>query len=159
MRTVITRDNQDDLPNIEQIACNLGVNMFSTKSVGCKPYDEAFRDFEPTEENLRRFEYEKGKRAQKPPIQCIYPFRQPAIKWDGTVIGCEFDYKLESPWGRIGERKFAEIWNNSQAQALRQKIRKDRKGTFCEHHCPYQDRVQDDCNISCREFRPIKGQV
>ena len=156
MRTVITRDNQDDLPNIEQLARDLGVNMFATKTVGCKTHDEAFKDFEPTEESLRRFEYVGGSHRDKPPIQCIYPFRQPAIKWDGTVVGCEFDYKLESPLGKIGEQKFAEIWNSPQALKLRQSVRKGMKGTFCERHCPYQDRVQDDCYISCEEFRPLK---
>jgi MoaA/NifB/PqqE/SkfB family radical SAM enzyme len=159
LRTVITRDNQNDLANIQKLAHDLGVNMYSTKSVGCKTQDEAFKDYEPTEENLRRFEYRDGKRTEKPPIQCIYPFRQPTIKWDGTVIGCEFDYKFEQPWGKIGEQAFSEIWNSPQALSLRQSTRKDRKGTFCEHHCPFQDRVQKDCYISCEEFRPIKGIV
>jgi radical SAM protein with 4Fe4S-binding SPASM domain len=124
--------------------------------VGCKTYDEAFKDFEPTAESLRRFEYDGEKRAEKPQIQCIYPFRQPAIKWDGTVLGCEFDYKYENPWGRIGEEKFSEIWNSPQAFELRGRIRKGNRDTFCDRHCPYQDRIQDDCNISCEEFRPLK---
>jgi MoaA/NifB/PqqE/SkfB family radical SAM enzyme len=107
------------------------------------------KNFGPTEKNLRRFEYKEGRRKEKPPIQCIYPFRQPTIKWDGTVIGCEFNYKFEQPWGKLGEQKFADIWN----------IQKGRKGTFCEQRCPFQDRVQDDCNISCKELHPTRGQV
>ena len=156
MRTVITRDNQDDLPNIEELARNLGMNMFATKTVGCKTHEEAFKDFEPTVENLRRFEYEGTKRIEQPPIQCIYPFRQPTIKWDGIVVGCEFDYLLESPWGKIGEEKFSEIWNSPKAQELRNSIRKGMKGTFCERHCPYQDRIQGDSHLTCLEFRSIK---
>jgi len=156
MRTVVTRDNQEDLPNIEYLAGELGMNMFSTKTVGCKTYDEAFKDYEPTEEDLRRFEYDGETRSNKPPIQCTFPFRQPTIKWDGTVLGCEFDYNLESPWGKIGEQKFSEIWNTPQAQELRRSIRKGIKGTFCDRHCPFQDRVQDSCYISCKELRPFK---
>ena len=156
MRTVITRDNQDDLPNIAQLARDLGVNMFATKTVGCKTHDETFKDYEPTVESLRRFEYDGETRTEKPPIQCIFPFRQPTIKWDGTVIGCEFDYKLENPWGNIGEQKFIEIWNSPPALELRNSIRKGMKGTFCERHCPYQDRIQDDSHLACEEFHPGK---
>jgi len=156
MRTVITRDNQDDLPNIEQLARELGVNMFATKTVGCKTHYELYRDYEPTEESLRRFAYNGETRADKPPIRCIYPFRQPTIKQDGTVIGCEFDYKLESPWGKIAEQKFSDIWNSPQARALRHSVRHGLKGTFCEKNCPYQDRVLDSCSISCKEFHPLE---
>lgn len=156
MRTVITRHNQNDLPNIERLARNLGMNMFSTKTVGCKTQDNAFKDYEPTEEDLRRFEYKGDERRGKPPIQCIYPFRQPTIKWDGTVIACEFDYKLQSPWGKIGEQKFSQIWNSPQAQEIRQRIREGTAGTFCEAHCPYQDRIHDSSYIQCKELRPLR---
>jgi len=158
MRTVITRDNQDDLPNIEQLARDLGVNMFATKTVGCKTHDKAFRDFEPTAANLRRFEYDGGMREERPPLQCIFPMRQPTIKWDGTVIGCEFDYDVENPWGNIGEQEFADIWNSPLALELRHNIRSGKKSTFCEHHCPYQDRVRDSSSIQCKKLRPMKGQ-
>jgi len=156
LRTVVTRDNQDDLPNIEQLARDLGVNMFSTKTVGCKTWDESFRDFEPTREGLRRFEYEGRERRDRSPIECIFPFRQPTIKWDGTVIGCEFDYDLESPWGTIGKQKFAEIWNGPQARDLRRRIHRGKKGAFCERHCPYQDRIQDGSAIQNLELHPLQ---
>jgi radical SAM protein with 4Fe4S-binding SPASM domain len=155
MRTVVTRDNQHDLPSIEQIARDLGMNMFSTKTVGCKIHDEAFKDYEPTAERLRRFEYDGEKRIEKAQIQCIYPFRQPTVKWDGTVVGCEFDYKLEFPWGKIGEKRFSEIWNGPEAIDLRHSIRKGTNDRFCGRHCPFQDRVQGNCYISCNEIRPI----
>ncbi len=157
LRTVVTRNNQNDLPNLEQLARDLGVNMFSTKTVGCKTTDDAFKDFEPTQADLRRFAYEGGARSDKPPIECIFPFRQPTIKWDGTVVGCEFDYDLEYPWGSLGEQMFAAIWNGSQAQNLRRQIHQGAKGVFCEKHCPYQDRVQDSSAIQNLELRPLKG--
>lgn len=157
MRTVVTRDNQDDLANIERLAHDLGVNMFSTKTVGCKTHDEAFKDYEPTVGNLRRFEYDGERKTDKPQIQCIYPFRQPTIKWDGTVVGCEFDYKLEIPWGKIGEQKFPEIWNSPEALELRHCVRNRIIGQFCERHCPFQDRVQENCYLTCDEFRPLEG--
>lgn len=152
IRTVITRNNQDDLQNIEKLARDLGVNMFSTKTVGMRTHDESFRDYEPEEAAHRRFEYENGMRRKKPQIQCVYPFRQPLIKWDGTVVGCEFDFKFESSFGKIGERTFSEIWNSPPARRLRRRIRKGANDSFCERHCPFQDRIREDCYISCNEF-------
>ncbi len=156
LRTVVTRNNQDDLPNLEQLARDLGVNMFATKTVGCRTRDESFRDFEPLQEGLRRFEYEGGERSGRSPIECIFPFRQPTIKWDGTVVGCEFDVDLESPWGRVGEQRFADIWNDRRARDLRRRIHRGKGGVFCEKHCPYQDRVQDGSAIQNLELRHLK---
>jgi len=156
LRTVVTRANQDDLPNLERLARDLGVNMFATKTVGCKTWDKSFRDFEPAQEGLRRFAYEGGERSDRPFIECIFPFRQPTIKWDGTVVGCEFDVDLESPWGNLGEHTFSEIWNGPQALDLRRSIHRRDLGVFCEKHCPYQDRVQEGSAIRNLELRPMK---
>lgn len=155
LRTVVTRDNQDDLTNLESASRELGVNMFSTKSVGCKPADEAFRDFEPTRASLRRFAYEGEARRVAPAIECIFPFRQPTIKWDGMVVGCEFDYEVESSWGKVGDQVFTEIWNGPEARDLRRRILRGGRGGFCEKHCPYQDRIQDGSEIQSLEFRPL----
>ena len=155
LRVVVTQDNLEDLPNVERLAHDLGVNMFSCKSVGFLPHSEKFNNYEPAVEGMRRFEYEGPNRRRMPLIQCPYPFRQPTIFWDGTVVGCEFDYELEMPWGKIGEESFAEIWNSHDALKLRNSIRNGpNRPKFC-HRCPYQDRVQDSCVLSCNEIRPL----
>lgn len=154
LRALVTRDTQDDLPNMEQLARDLGVNMFSYKTVGMQTYNEKFKDFEPTSGCLRRFEYDDSARQRRPPIQCPFPFRQPTIQCDGTVVGCEYDYDLEMPWGKIGEKPFHKIWNGPPARELRRRIRKGERGPFCQRLCPYQDRVQDSSYLVCKELRP-----
>jgi radical SAM protein with 4Fe4S-binding SPASM domain len=155
LRIVVTRNNIADLPNVERLAHSLGVNMFSYKSVGSLCQTEGFKSYEPGEESMRRYEYKDDTRSARPPIQCPFPFRQPTVFWDGTVVGCEFDYNLQIPWGKIGEHDFGEIWNISQATRLRTSIRNGRdRPEFCSL-CPYQDRVQDSCILSARELRPI----
>jgi len=157
LRAVVTSENETDLPNLRQLARHLGVNMFSIKSVGCLTHSARYADYEKTDAGLRRYQYEGNARLRRPPVKCPYPFRQPTIFWDGTVVGCEFDYGLESAWGKIGEQTFAEIWNGPRALQLRRGIRGIvERPKFCGL-CPYQDRGQESTVIGCEELRPLGG--
>ena len=155
LRAVVTRENEEDLPNLEKIAHTLGMNMFSGKSVGDFTVNAPFKTFEPLRKNMRRYGKEGKTGRRKPLFKCPYPFRQPTIFWDGTLVGCEFDYSLQMPWGKIKEQNFVEIWNNSKAKRLRTSIKNGRgRPDFCTR-CPYQDRVRDNCVLSTKELRPI----
>jgi MoaA/NifB/PqqE/SkfB family radical SAM enzyme len=142
LRVVVTRNNCDDLHRLEQFARTAGTNMFSCKSVGCLSESDSYGDFEPPADNLRRFDYRGSARRRKPAVQCPYPFRQPTVFWDGTLAGCEFDYNLELPYGKLDLRH---SWNSPAAMKMRRAIRGrlPRPG-FCDA-CPYQDRVQESC--------------
>jgi radical SAM protein with 4Fe4S-binding SPASM domain len=154
LRAVAMRANEQDLANLEQLAREMGVNMFSFKSLGGLSHAEALEDYMPLDPRLRRYEYRGQVRQRKASVQCPYPFRQPTVFWDGTIVGCEFDYDLEAPWGRFGEQPFHRIWNSRQAVRLRRAIRR-RQGRpgFCGR-CPYQDRAADSCVLHRVELRP-----
>ena len=153
LRSVVTRENESDLPNLERLACDLGVNMFTYKSLGCMTQSEEFGEYEPSAGNMRRFEYSGPSRITRPLVRCPFPFRQPSVFWDGTVVGSEHDYEKEMPFGRIGEKSFPEIWNGPQALRLRQSIREGRgRPAFCDA-CPHQDLSQRGVELSCRELR------
>ncbi|MFH0964067.1 MAG: radical SAM protein [Planctomycetota bacterium] len=155
LRVVVTSANQDDLPNIETLAREMGVNMFSYKSVGCLVEGEQFAGLEATDTTKKRYAYDGPARRRKAAFRCIYPFRQPTVFWDGTVVGCEFDYGLEAPWGDIRRQRLAQVWNGPTARALRRAVLdRSRRPNFCDL-CPYRDRVQDSCILSCRELRPL----
>lgn len=148
LQVVATKDNQADLDNIEGLACAMGVNVLSCKTVACLTHGAPFEAYEPTEERLRRYDYDGSRRRRRPPVHCIFPFRQPTIFWDGTVVGCEFDYDLEAPWGKIGEESFARIWNNQRAAALRRMVRTGSgRPLFCSR-CTYQDAVTESRVLS-----------
>jgi radical SAM protein with 4Fe4S-binding SPASM domain len=148
LQVVATKDNQADLGNIESLARAMGVNVLSCKTVACLTHGAPFEAYEPTKESLRRYDYQGSRRQRRPPIHCMFPFRQPTIFWDGTVVGCEFDYDLEAPWGKIGEESFAQIWNNRRAAALRRIIRTGSgRPSFCAR-CTYQDAVTESRVLS-----------
>jgi MoaA/NifB/PqqE/SkfB family radical SAM enzyme len=150
---VVTRENEKDLGNLEALAGRIGVNMFSYKTVGMQPHRESYREYEPTDPEMRRFGYDEANRRRKYSIQCPFPFRQPTVFWDGTLVGCEYDYDLDQPWGNVHEKPFTEIWNSPRALSLRNDIRKGRRRGFCRNVCPYQDRVQDSSYLSCKGLR------
>jgi len=153
LRSVVTRDNQNDLTNLERLASDLGADMFTCKTLGCLPCSGVFKEYEPTDGNYLRFEYAGSSRIGRPLIQCPFPFRQPTIFWDGTVVGCEYDYNLTAGWGNIATQHFTEIWNSPQAIKLRHSIRECRdRPSFCSP-CPYQDRAQDFVELYCKELK------
>jgi radical SAM protein with 4Fe4S-binding SPASM domain len=156
LRSVVTRENQEDLPNLERLAGELGADMFTYKTLGCLTGSEKYKDHEPTEGRFRRFAYAGSSRSEKPFIQCPFPFRQPIVFWDGTVVGCEYDHELEMAFGKIGERPFSEIWNSPKAMELRRSILEGRdRPPFCSP-CPYQNRAQEFMKLYtyCKELGP-----
>ena len=155
VRSVVTRENENDLVNIERVAKELGANMFTYKSLGCLTQDHGFKEFEPLEKDFRRFEYSSDSRLSKMPVQCPFAFRQPIVFWDGTVVGCEYDHLTEKAFGKVEEQSFREMWNSNNARELRRSIRKwKNRPHFCVN-CPYQDRVQKGTYLMCKELRPF----
>ncbi|MBN1272554.1 MAG: SPASM domain-containing protein [Candidatus Aminicenantes bacterium] len=154
-RAVVTRDNEADLSNMENLSRELGANMFTYKSVGCMTHDKNFQNFEPSRREVRRFEYAGGARIRQKLICCPFPFRQPIVFCDGNVVGCEYDHDMEKNFGNIKQESFKKIWNSSQARQLRRSIiqKKDRP-LFCTH-CPYQDNVRKGTELWCLEIKAV----
>jgi radical SAM protein with 4Fe4S-binding SPASM domain len=144
LRLLVTKHNIEDISNVEKIARELNVDMFSCKTLGLLSYSNKFSDYEPRGTSMERYEYEGQERCKKNFFTCSYPFRQPTIFWDGTLMGCEQDYNMEFPWGKIGEESFKSLWNKEIAINLRNSILTGGKERpeFCKL-CPYQNCVRD----------------
>ena len=143
LRTVLTQNNKEDIPRLEVLARELGVDMFSYKSLGCLTDAPEYINFEPEIDSLQRFRDKRGKGYGNKMVRCPYPFRQPTIFWDGTVVGCEFDYDTSYSWGEITKHNARRIWNSSKARELRKRLRRNEtKPKFCTR-CPYKNKAQD----------------
>jgi radical SAM protein with 4Fe4S-binding SPASM domain len=155
IRCVVTSENQEDLPNLERLARDLGVDMFTYKSLGCLTGSDKFKAYEPSEQSMRRFEYSGSSGNSRRLTQCPFPFRQPIVFWDGTVVGCEYDHDLDMAFGKIGERNFIDIWNSPNALKLRHSIRKEHNqpGFCC--NCPYQNRAKEGTALYNKELRSV----
>jgi MoaA/NifB/PqqE/SkfB family radical SAM enzyme len=155
LRVVVTKDNQDALPELEQLACSLGVDMFSYKTLGCLVTEQQYGRYEPDNGTLRLFEGRAAGQAGGRLPMCPYIFRQPTVFWDGSVVGCEFDYELERPWGRVGEQSFREIWNGEAARATRRAFRRNEERSHFCGLCPYKNRAGGGSVITAKELRPV----
>jgi radical SAM protein with 4Fe4S-binding SPASM domain len=155
IRCVVNNENQENLPDLERLARDLGVNMFTTKSLGCLTGSDKFKDYETSEKSMRRLEYSGSSGSSRRLTQCPFPFRQPIVFWDGTVVGCEYDHDLDMALGNIGERNFIDIWNSPNALKLRHSIRKEHdRPSFC-CNCPYKNRVKEGTVLWCKELRSV----
>ena len=149
IRAVATRENEHDLPNIRKAAVELGVNMFSYKSVGCLTVSPEYGRYEPSGNEMQRFERDGG----RAPARCPFVFRQPTIYWDGTVVGCEFDYRPDAAWGRVGEDSFRNVWNSPAAVQMRRGILgRAPRPDFCAN-CPYRDKGQEKTVLASEELK------
>jgi len=155
LRAVVMKENAGELDALARTAVDWGVNMFATKTVGCLVTSEEFHDHEPVETEFRRFEYARVQRGTARMDRCIFPFRQPIIFCDGTVVGCEYDHELEMAFGSLIHTRFVDIWNSDNAKSLRKAVRSGkRKPGFCLR-CPYENNVRRGTRLDCKELRPV----
>jgi len=155
IRAVVTSANEHDLPNLRALATEEGVNMFSFKSVGDLAQCSAYETFEASSETMKRYGDGDGQRRNTQRTGCPYPFRQPTLFWDGTLVGCEFDYGPDLPLGHARAGALPRAWNSESARRLRRLMRtSDQRPAFCDR-CPYQNRVGDSCVLACEELRPL----
>lgn len=152
LRVVVTAANQEDVPNIERFARESGVNMFSYKTVGQLVEGTDYTCYRDTDAVYRRPDAGPDSLRR---LRCPFPFRQPTVFWDGTVVGCEFDYGMEASWGNVNTQPFQEIWNSPAAVELRRRILSGaaRPG-FCSL-CPYPGLRGGSTVLSCQELRPL----
>ena len=157
LRTVVSKENEGDLTNIEKLAKQLGVNMFTYKSLGCLVDGQQFGDFEPEGNQMRRFNLKKGGSEKEAQVRCPFPFRQPIFFWDGSLVGCEYDHNKEYVFGKVGNGSILDYMNSRNAQMLRSCVLGETESTnFCRDRCPYKNRRQDSSNLYCKEFCPIR---
>lgn len=155
IRAVVMQHNKEDLAGIERLARELGVNMLSCKDVGMTTHEEEYRDFEPDDTRLRRFEDREQSSRHKPRYRCIYAFRNPIVFQDGTVAVCEFDKHAELPLGNIRQTSFREIWNTPAVRVVRRRVNKNRPlPPFCRY-CPLRDRGRNSVVLSKKTLRPV----
>lgn len=155
IRAVVTRHNEADLPNIEAFAKQIGADMFSYKSLGCLAASKESAEYQAHEPEMRRVPHGRSASRDGRRWRCIFPFRPPLVLWDGTVISCEYDYDLEMPLGKVGERPFQEIWNSPNAIRVRRSILNGAGPPgFCSR-CPNVPGDDGRALLATRELRPV----
>lgn len=158
VRTVVTKNNEHELPEIERIASQYGADWVSRKTASALDHSdlELRDDYVPSNTHYRRFIYKDGKRVRMPAshFRCRRAWKRITLASDGTVLPCEFDCEKTTPFGKYGEgSSFMQIWKGEQAEAFRRQFLTDRMvNKFCAY-CPSRDRIQRECTIEIESLK------
>ena len=152
VRTVVTRHNEHELPEIERIARQHGADVVSRKTACVLDYSRSDKEdqFAPENAFYRRYEYRNGKRVIKPAsnYRCRRIWNRITLASDGTMVPCEFDHSRIAALGRYEEGStFMQIWKGERAATFRRQFTINRMVyPFCMD-CPLRDRLQSECTI------------
>lgn len=143
LRIIATRENEEEIDQVRQIARETGVDMFSVKSVSI--YDEAdpHNPHLPDNINYRSFQYQGEKSAKKYkelPNLCFKPWSWPTLRYDGTLLACECDHASSRILGNVFTASdFREVWIGKKAQEIRREFPHSGKISveFCQR-CRYK---------------------
>lgn len=124
LQFIVMRHNEHQLPEMEWLARELGVDKFLKKTVQVETAEEA-QTWLPESMSLRRYELHEDvlvpKRVGRGP--CLRPWTSSLVNWDGTVLPCCFDKNGAHSFGDINEEEsFTTIWYSSQYADFRSKM-------------------------------------
>jgi len=155
MRYLVTRQNQHELPRVEDFARENGFDALSIRTLSIIDAPETeHRDLVPDKEVFRAYEYADGERLHRGDFICQTAFCVPTVLVDGTVVACDQDFNAQAPYGRLGDdMSFDDIWFSREAGAVRERIKERPQSlSFCRN-CPYADRSTNTCSVRWVDLR------
>jgi radical SAM protein with 4Fe4S-binding SPASM domain len=156
MRTIVMKQNQHEIVDIESFAREHGFEMLSLRSLSIiddAKADDMVTALLPDQSDRRAYGYDGGQRVRCSDFICQQPFWFPSVLADGTVVACEQDFNAQHPMGRVSETiSFGDVWHSTQAREVRRLIRDagDRV-SFCRN-CPFADRPTSSCSLEMRQL-------
>jgi radical SAM protein with 4Fe4S-binding SPASM domain len=134
MQSIISRHNEDEIPDLKRLANELSVK-FRLKSMQINDL-ETPSDL-PKNPDLRRYHLNGNKARIKNPHRnhCWRLYRNPVITSEGDVLPCCFDKALTHKTGNLSQGSFASIWNSTAYRNFRKKVFSDRKNTDICTNC------------------------
>lgn len=124
LQFLVVRPNEHQIPEIRQMARDLGVDALSFKTA--QVYDYEFGNpLIPENEHLSRYRrLTDGRYEAKANLHnhCWKLWHGAVITWDGLVVPCCFDKDAQHQLGDLKESSFAEIWRGDAYKAFRKQL-------------------------------------
>jgi len=116
LQFLIMKHNEDQIPEMERMAADLGVDKLLKKNIQVETLEEA-AVWLPAEEKFRRYDYDgtalKVRSAGKGP--CPRPWLTTLVNWDGGIVPCCFDKNGRHLFGHLSNgASYTAIWNNGR---------------------------------------------
>jgi radical SAM protein with 4Fe4S-binding SPASM domain len=129
LRTIVMRQNEQELDQIREVARRIGVDVFTVKSVnptcGTTAHDA---EMVPLNPKYRRYQYKEGtfERIRVDAAVCRQVWSTANIHSNGNVVPCCYHYDDELAVGNVFKQPFSELWNGPAYRALRKRIYQDK---------------------------------
>ncbi len=124
LRMVIMKQNEHELPALRKFAKEMGVDLFTVKSLNPScGLDAKDDELVPVNPHYRRYNYTPNNNERvKLNVHCRKMTFMCSISANGEVVPCGYDFTSELKIGNIEDQALSEIWNSKEAQALRKKL-------------------------------------
>ncbi len=139
-RSLATKYNEGEMPELLRMAEKSGADFFSVKTL--RPYDYRGRDVDdelaPLSRDLARYAYEDEKPDAHArvhgagPLRCGKPMYAPTLNSDGNVVFCSYAGYQDEYFGDVTERGFKKLWRSRSAREKRVHFLENEGTKSCE---------------------------
>ena len=127
-RTLATRENENQLPELLHMAQDVGADLFAVKSL--RPYNYAGTSIDdelvPCKPNITRYAYSDrpaaGQRldfVRRGALDCAKPHRAPTLNSDGNLAFCSYATHPLEVFGSLETQSFRSLWRSAFARGIR----------------------------------------
>jgi MoaA/NifB/PqqE/SkfB family radical SAM enzyme len=119
---VVTSGNEEQIPQMRELAEDIGVDVFSLKTLGSHDNDELWERSLPRDHAYRRFTYDADGHAIRKKNRCKRMWNHPVVYHDGTATVCCYHLLEEMPLGNVFEAEaggFSRLWFGPEYRGVR----------------------------------------
>ena len=138
LQFLVMKHNEHEIPEIEALARELGVDRLLKKNIQVENYQEAL-EWLPEKEKYQRYsvtdsdiQVRKGGKGV-----CPRPWLSTLMNWDGGIVPCCFDKNGKHSMGHAKDHDFEDMWVNGDYKEVRNNMLINRKsidiGKDCNH--------------------------
>lgn len=121
LRMVVTRENEDQISEMKELAKELGVDIFSLKTLGSHDNSSVWEKSIPQEPSYRRFSYDDQGVPIRKNNQCKRMWHHPFIHHEGTTTVCSYHLLEGFSVGNAfaNDNVFSKIWFGKELKNAR----------------------------------------
>jgi MoaA/NifB/PqqE/SkfB family radical SAM enzyme len=135
-RTLATRYNESEMPDLLRMAEETGADVFSVKTL--RPYDYRGHDIDgemaPLSPGLARYAYDHAAKRIRPTgeLRCGKPLYAPTLNSNGDLVFCSYAGHEEESFGSMAGASVRALWRSDDARRKRLRYLKDGGTRACQ---------------------------
>ncbi|MGR3319836.1 MAG: radical SAM/SPASM domain-containing protein [Candidatus Anammoxibacter sp.] len=135
LRMLVTRDNEDQISQMNSLAQEIGVDIMTLKTLCSFDNETKWESLVPCNKEYRRFEYDDEGQPIRIKNPCKKPWNHPTVYRDGTVVPCDYYTGEEFSLGNAfadDRQGFRSVWFGKEFQEFRDRfVQREYTGLRC----------------------------